>query len=62
MVTREIKAYPCLQSFVTWGITFSMTEIEVTEGYGSFSNMATWSIHVCKVFEKLPCNPHFSQI
>ena len=35
MLTRYIKAYPCLQSLVMRGNTFNMTKIEVTEGYGN---------------------------
>ena len=40
MVTRYIKAYPCLKSLVICGNKFKITEIEVTEGYGNFPNMA----------------------
>ena len=43
------------------GSTFNMTEIEVTEGYGNFSNMAICHIMFSE-FEKLPGNPNFSQI
>ena len=34
------------------GNTFKMNEIEVTKGYGNFSNMATWPIHVNMAY---PC-------
>ena len=44
VVKRYIKAYlkaKHLLSLLMCGNTFSMTEIEVTKGFGNFSNMTT---------------------
>ena len=40
MVMRYTKTYPCLQSLKMCGNTLNMIEIEVSEGYGNFPNMA----------------------
>ena len=44
VVKCYIKAYLKaihLQSLLMYGNTFNMTEIEVTKGFGNFSNMTT---------------------
>ena len=54
MVTRYIKAYPCLQSLVMCGKTFNMIQIEVTEGYAKFSNSANMDRQRVTNFNALP--------
>ena len=38
MVTRYFKAYPCLQNLIMCGNTLNMTETDVTNECGNFSN------------------------
>ena len=61
MVTRYIKAYPCLQSLIMYGNKFKMTKIEVTEGYGNFSNMAYPCFQSLKSCHVIPVSARFSK-
>ena len=58
MVMRYINAYLWLQSLVMCGNKFNMTKI------GNMAIFQTWQhdLSMFAEFERLPCNPNFSQI